>query len=130
MRRALNVAFALALTMGVGQIASAQDPAQPADPQQPQEQPIPEQAPAEQETATQTARGELSRVDADTKMLTVKTADGSEMEFSYNDETEVTGAQEGVAGLATASGSQVVVEYESDGTTHTATKIEVQPSQQ
>lgn len=129
MRRALNVAFALALAMGVAQVVSAQDPAPPS-PQPPQEQPIPEQQAPAEEMAKQTARGELARVDSETKVLTVKTADGSEMEFSYNDQTEVTGAQEGVAGLATASGSQVVVEYESDGTTNTATKIEVQPSQQ
>lgn len=130
MRKAMIGVFAIGLTFGAAQYASAQDPAAP--PQQPQEhQQVPEQAPAEQqETARHTAEGELARVDSETKMLTIKSADGTEMEFSYNDETEVTGAQEGVAGLATAAGSQVVVEFEQEGESKIAKKIEVKASQQ
>jgi hypothetical protein len=72
------------------------------------------------------ARGELVKVDAEAKTLSIKSADGAEMTFAYNDSTQVTGAQEGVAGLATKAGTRVTVHYTSSGATKTATKIEVQ----
>ena len=48
------------------------------------------------------------------------------MVFSYTEDTEVTGAQQGVAGLATKAGSPVVVHYTSSGDSKIAKKIEVQ----
>src|SRR5262245_27746663 len=48
----------------------------------------------------QTAQGELLDVDGKANTLTIKTQTG-EMTFSYNEQTKVTGAQKGVAGLAT-----------------------------
>jgi hypothetical protein len=72
-----------------------------------------------------TARGELVDVDAKASILTVKTATG-DMRFRYDDLTKVTGAQKGVAGLATMAGSEVTVQYRKDGQNNIATSIEVQ----
>jgi len=74
--------------------------------------------------------GELLKVDTDAKTLAVKTSDGTEVHFGYTDQTEVTGAEKGVAGLATMAGTQVTVHYErqkeaGEGPAYTATKIEV-----
>ena len=74
----------------------------------------------------QIARGELSSIDATAKMLTIKPTDGAEQKFQYNDDTKVTGARGGVAGLATQSGKQVVVHFNMQGANRVATEIEVQ----
>jgi hypothetical protein len=71
-----------------------------------------------------TAQGELVDVDAKASTLTIKTA-ANEMRFQYNEQTKVTGGQKGVAGLATMTGSQVVVQYRKDGANNIATSIEV-----
>jgi hypothetical protein len=55
-------------------------------------------------------------------MLTIKPAEGAEQKFTYNDATKVTGDKAGVAGLATLSGKEVVVQ----GANRVATEIEVQ----
>jgi hypothetical protein len=47
------------------------------------------------------------------------------MQFTYNDRTDVTGAKEGVAGLASMKGSQVTVHFNKEGSNNVATKIEV-----
>ena len=72
-----------------------------------------------------TAKGELVKVDADAKTITIKGADGVETEFAYSATTEVKGGAEGVAGLATKSGSKVTVHFTTDMGKKTATKIEV-----
>ena len=68
------------------------------------------------------AEGELTKVDAAAKTLSVKTPKG-EMEFRYNDQTQISGAEGGVEGLATQSGAPVKVHF--DAASKTATKIEV-----
>jgi Cu/Ag efflux protein CusF len=73
----------------------------------------------------QTAKGELVKVDADAKKITIKGTDGVETDFAYSEATEVAGGRDGVAGLATKSGSKVTVHFTSDMGTKTATKIEV-----
>jgi len=83
-------------------------------------------------------RGELLRVDTRAHTLTIKAADDTEVSFRYTDKTEVTGAEENVAGLATMKGADVTVSFEVEpqGTSvpkegrapiRTATKIEVHP---
>ena len=76
------------------------------------------------EAQTQTAQGELLDVDAKASTLTVKTQ-AAEMTFRYNEQTKVTGAQKGVSGLATMTGSQVTVMYRKDGQINLATSIDV-----
>ena len=61
------------------------------------------------------------------KTLIVKSAPGSEMKFSYSDETEIVGAEKGPSGLATSSGTIVTVTYDVHGTANIALKIEVKP---
>ena len=70
----------------------------------------------------QIAEGELVKVDAAAKTLSVKTSK-AEMEFRYNDQTQISGAEGGVEGLATQSGAPVKVHF--DAASKTATKIEV-----
>jgi len=77
---------------------------------------------AQGQEKAQIAEGELARVDAAAKTLSVKTSKG-EMEFRYNDQTQISGAEGGVEGLATQSGAPVKVHF--DAATKTATKIEV-----
>ena len=74
--------------------------------------------------ASQSASGELADVDAKAATITVKTAT-EDMKFRYDDQTKVTGAQKGVAGLATMKGSQVTVNYKKEGANNIATSIDV-----
>jgi uncharacterized protein YjhX (UPF0386 family) len=71
--------------------------------------------------------GELERVDAKAKRITIKTADGAEHVVSYTGSTVVHGlAQGGRAGyLAGKQGSQVVVHYTEHGATATADRVDV-----
>ena len=69
--------------------------------------------------------GELVKVDAVAKKITVKGTDGTETDYAYSDVTEVAGGQDGVAGLATKAGTKVTVHFKSDMGTKTATKIEI-----
>ena len=78
--------------------------------------------PAGQAAQPTSASGELVKVDATAKTLTIK-ADGRDQQFSFNDQTKITGAQN-AAGLATMEGSQVTVMYGKD---RTATEIRVTP---
>jgi hypothetical protein len=108
-------------------LAGAQTP--PPSPS-PSPAPAPAPAPMEQradraDKKTDTAKGELVKVDAVAKKITIKGADGVETDFAYTDATEVAGGREGVAGLATKSGSKVTVHFTNDMGTKTATKIEV-----
>jgi len=79
---------------------------------------------AQAQVQTQTAQGELLDVDGKASTLTIKTQTG-EMTFRFNDATKVTGAQKGVSGLATMTGSEVTVMYRKDGQINLATSIDV-----
>ena len=85
----------------------------------------PAQPQAQQAPAATSAQGELTAVDAKASTLAIKTAAGAEMTFRYNDQTKVSGAQKGVAGLATMTGTSVTVQYKKDGADNIATSIEV-----
>jgi Cu/Ag efflux protein CusF len=112
----LVLAFTMAvLTVTTVSFAVAQQPPPP--------------APGQQQMELK-AEGELVSVDTDARKLTIKTSTGAELEFSYDASTTVVGAQEGAAGLATRTGSQVVIDYEQDGRDKRATRIEVKPAAQ
>jgi hypothetical protein len=88
-----------------------------------------QQAPAQdqkQSARVESVEGDLAKVDSAKKMITVKAADGAEHQFTYNDETVITGAQEGAQGLAGAEGTKVKVFFTTSNETRTATRIEVQ----
>jgi hypothetical protein len=109
-----------ALMLTVASLAFAQAPQE--RPGAPGAGPAPGGAAPAQANAT--ASGELTDVDAKGSMITVKTAT-DEMKFKYDDSTKVTGSQKAVAGLATAKGSQVTVQYKKDGANNIATSIDV-----
>ena len=73
--------------------------------------------------------GDIVSVDADAKKLTVKPTTGADLVFTYNDKTEISGAQKDAAGLATLKEGRVTVHFTEDATTKakTATRIIVQP---
>ena len=77
------------------------------------------------------AEGEMSRIDSQKQLLWIKTADGTEMQFSYTKDTPVVGGSNSVEGLNDLSGkgTHVKVQYEDKGVAHNATRIEIQPSQ-
>ena len=106
----------------------AQSPDQPRpQPGAPPAQPSPSPSRDSQSRAEeQTARGELSSIDATAKMLTIKPTAGAEQKFMYNDSTKVTGARGGVAGLATQNGKEVTVHFKNEGANRVATEIEVE----
>jgi len=82
---------------------------------------------AQAQETPQIFEGELMKVDATAKTLTVKSSEGREMEFRYNDRTLISGADGGVEGLAAKSGTPVSVHF--DTATRTAATIEVRQRQ-
>ena len=76
---------------------------------------------ASQAQKPESATGELKSVDAQKMTLTL--ANGQT--FQYTSSTKVTGAQGGVAGLATMSGREVTIDYETKGADRIATMITV-----
>jgi hypothetical protein len=131
MKQMIPAIAAAAFFIATPALAGAQTPP-PSPSPSPTAAPAPEpsQAPApmaERRSAkAETAKGELVKVDADAKSLTIKGSDGVETVFAYNDATEVAGGRDGVAGLATKAGSKVTVHFTSAAGAKTATKIEVQ----
>jgi hypothetical protein len=126
----LLTAFTLMVGSASAQVADQPrpQPGAPAAqaPDQPRPQPSPSPSAVQAKPEEQTARGELSSIDATAKMLTIKPTAGAEQKFQYNDSTKVTGARGGVAGLATESGKQVTVHFKNEGANRVATEIEVQ----
>lgn len=103
--------------------------------QTPSPAPQTQQPPAERDQARNEVRspiqGALVSVDAEAKTITIKPAEGDELEIAYTDTTEISGAQKDAAGLATMSDARVTVHFtEADDTkAKTATRIIVQPKQ-
>ena len=71
------------------------------------------------------AQGQLLKVDANAKTVAIRTVEGTQMQFSYTDDTKVTGAGESVAGLATMAGTDVTVHFIKKQQDSVATQIEV-----
>ena len=111
------VAFVSFIT--VSSVAAQEPSPAPASQAQPAQAPG-GAAPAQK---AESAKGELKSVDATAKSLTIS-AGGKDRVFTYNDSTKVSGAQGGVAGLATMSGREVTVQF---GANNVATSIEVAP---
>ena len=123
-RPIIAIAAALACVVFASTSSQAQQP-EPLRLSSPPAHALAHAEPAVQAQAqTQTAQGELLDVDAKANLLTVKTQSG-EMSFRFNDQTKVTGAQKGVAGLATMTGAQVTVMFQKQGALNVASSIEV-----
>ncbi|MBI2820694.1 MAG: hypothetical protein HYX74_00585 [Acidobacteria bacterium] len=71
------------------------------------------------------AEGQLIRVDQDSKKLAIKKDDGAEMEFSFDDKTEIRGSQTTTQGLASETNAHVTVRYEDGFITDMAKVIEI-----
>ena len=82
---------------------------------------------ARQQPAASVASGELVKIDTSAKTIVIKTEADPQMQFSYTDATKITGADKGVAGLATMTGSALTIHYTKKGQDNVATEIEVQP---
>src|SRR6185503_12252517 len=106
-------AAAIVAFVGLPLAANAGQAAPPADP------------PAGAAQQASSASGELVKVDATAKTLTIK-ASGKDEQFTFTETTKITGAQ-GAAGLATMEGSQVTVMYGKD---RVASEIRVTPKKQ
>ena len=71
-------------------------------------------------------QGNLTKVDANAKKISVKGTGGREMMFQYTDQTQVVGAQKDIQGLASQTGTQLKVTYRDSGPdSHVATRIEI-----
>jgi hypothetical protein len=130
---AFSAVVVLALTVGVTSSTASQAPPEQQPP--PSQSRPPDQAPpadqSRQAKDPAPIQGDLVSVDADAKRLTVKTADNKEVQFSYDDSTEVQGAKGGAAGLATMKEGRVTVHFKEDAQTKAklATRIIVHPKQ-
>ena len=69
-------------------------------------------------------QGQLTKVDATAKLITVKGTGDKEMSFDYTDSTQIVGAEKTVQGLAGKPGTELKVTYRESGGKQTATKIE------
>ena len=78
-------------------------------------------AAAGQAQKPETAKGELKSVDTQKMTLTLDNG----QTFQYTSSTKVTGAQGGVAGLASMSGREVMIDYETKGADRVATMITI-----
>ena len=129
MKQMIPAIAAAAFFIATPALAGAQTPPpspSPSPTAAPRTEPTQAPAPMERRSAkAETAKGELVKVDADAKSITIKGSDGIETVFAYNDATEVAGGRDGVAGLATKAGSKVTVHFTSAAGAKTATKIEV-----
>ena len=116
--------------LSVPAYVAAQDPQPPSQPSTPAARPEPAPAapmPSDAPSAkSQTVKGELVSVDDVAKSITIKDDKGAEQKFTYDDKTDVSGAREGIAGLATRAGSKVTVKFTDGAAGKLATKIEVQ----
>lgn len=73
------------------------------------------------------ASGELISVDPDASLITIRTEDAEELQFRYDDATEIIGGGGTTEGLATMNGKQITVHYRVEEEQATAVKIEVNP---
>ena len=110
---------------------SSPSPSSPSAPQSPRPDPSSPSSPAapmpsdSPSAKSETVKGELVSVDDVAKSITIKDDKGAEQKFTYDDKTDVSGAREGVAGLATRAGSKVTVKFTDGAAGKLATKIEV-----
>jgi len=69
--------------------------------------------------------GQLTKVDATAKTITVKPSNGPDMQFTYDDDTQVLGPVKDVQGLAGNAGTPLKVTYRQEKGSNLALRIEV-----
>jgi hypothetical protein len=80
------------------------------------------QAPAAEQKVFE---GQLTKVDATAKAISVKGANGPEMQFMYDDHTQVVGPEKDIQGLAGKTGAPLKVSYRQEKGVNLATRIEI-----
>ena len=130
----LGLAAASSMAVVLAAPVSAQTPSPSPQPQAQTPAPMSPQAqtPAPMSQAQpmrSPVEGELVSVDADAKKITIKPLTGADLVFTYNDKTEISGAQKDAAGLATMKEGRVTVHFSEDAQTkaRTATRVIVEP---
>jgi len=86
----------------------------------------PPAAPGGGAAQNKTATGELAKVDAAAKEITIKGPDNKDMVFTYNDATQMSGVDGGAQGLTGKAGATLRVTYQERDGANLASKIEVQ----
>jgi len=81
-------------------------------------------APPAQAQQEKVFQGQLTKVDANAKEMSVK-GTGMEMTFEYTEATQVVGSEKNVQGLAGQTGAELKVTYRDAAGKHVATKIEI-----
>ena len=81
----------------------------------------------QQAQAQKPLEGVLMSIDANSHMLRVMGADNKEWQFVYTDETQVTGPEKSVQGLAGKPGAKLRITYRVEQGKNLATSIEVLP---
>jgi hypothetical protein len=82
-------------------------------------------APPAQAQPDKVFQGQLTKVDANAKEVSVKGTGNMEMTFEYTDATQVVGSEKNVQGLAGQTGAELKVTYRDAAGKHIATKIEI-----
>ena len=72
-------------------------------------------------------RGELSSVDLDARTISARAADGLAWQFLFTDDTTISGAGDGAAGLAAMRGVTVTVTYTREAHAFVAWIIDIEP---
>jgi len=69
--------------------------------------------------------GQLTKVDAAAKSISVKGTTGPEMQFIYDEDTQVIGPAQDIQGLAGKDGTPLKVSYRQEKGINVATRIEI-----
>ena len=127
-RTLLGLAVASAMAVVLAAPVSAQTPSPSPQPQAQAPAPAPAPAQAAQPLKSP-VEGDLVSVDTVGKKITLKPLTGADLVFTYNDKTEITGAQKDAAGLASMKEGRVTVHFSEDAQTKakTATRVIVEP---
>jgi uncharacterized protein with LGFP repeats len=128
-RTLLGLAVAAVMAVVLAAPVSAQTPSP--TPQTPAQPSVQTPAPAGQtaQPLRSPVEGELISVDTVEKKITIKPLTGADLVFTYDDKTEISGAQKDAAGLATMKEGRVTVHFSEDAKTKakTATRVIVEP---
>ena len=79
----------------------------------------------ERTSAEKTFDGQLMKVDAATKSISLRDADNKEMTFRYSDQTVIVGSEKDIQWLTGKTGTPLKVSYREDRGANVATRIEV-----
>lgn len=80
----------------------------------------------QQHGQVEVVEGELLEVDPDSRTISVRAPGGGELQFTYTNETVITGADEQSQGIATIEGAHVRVFFTRSEDAYTATRVVVE----